>query len=80
MIYKLDDRQEKAFMKIRSNTYGEGGAFFGMCMNQAMEYNLDFEVILKKNLTIQANVEDTFGAVKAKIEEGVVVAHKKVKE
>lgn len=58
--YNLTEEELQIFMKIRSNKYGEGGSFFGMCINQSLTHNISFENILKANLGIQARIEKTY--------------------
>jgi len=69
--YELNEEQTKAFMKVKAG-YGGGGAFFGMCMNQAADLNLPFEKVLQQNLDVQNRLEATFEAGKEEVKSPVV--------
>ena len=75
-MFDLNLKQQKMFKKIRSNKYGEGGSFFGMVANQALQYNKSFEEMLKYNLDIQAEIDETYEEL-TKDKEGVVTYEKK---
>lgn len=72
--FNLSSEELKEFVKIK-NSYGNGGAFFGMCMNQSFDNDLDFEIVLKRNLIIQGRLDKTL----EEADKGVVVNHSKTK-
>jgi hypothetical protein len=75
--FELSKEQQEAFKKIRGNKYGEGGSFFGMCMNQALTHNRSFEEMLKYNLDIQNQIDNTYEELMKEVKPSTVSYEKK---